>query len=668
MTFHLPPLNFAALRASLALTLILAAFVANALLFGGNWPFATYLTTAALALAAAAACSPRRLPPVLVYGAIAPLVLVLLWAILQSLPTRLLPAPLNLMLPSHPAFALVGNVPWAAAAISPVAGLVQVASSSALLFAAVSLFTLAANPAVANRARLVVAVTCCLAAAYGLLVYINGNHSVLWQPKLNYPADLTATFINRNSYATFTGLGILACLAQFFERLGEISSRLTPRQRLRAFWLLVLRPRWGWLAAVFVLAVALILTHSRAGLAATAVGVAVMLGGLFWARRSTRFIMAGFLLLGVAAGASTLALIGSELGNRFARLPSDNIVRQTIYTLTEDAITQAPYTGHGLGGYAEAFRLIRSPESMRVLTGRVEHAHNTYLELATELGIPALTLLLVAAITVVLVLARGLATRRRAVAWPATGLGALALVGTHGLFDFSLSIPAVTLATTLLAVPALAQSFPQQQEPTAAIRWRNHALWCGLALCIAGIAGWLAWAAWPATRAGATLAQLASAAEPLPPETLAAARHRFAASARRNPNNAAYWRSLAILDMARADRTGSRGFRALLKASAARSLNRALALNPADPASWFRLALVVDEPATRRAALLNSILTGPFEPVLTPARLPLEEEVLRTAPAEDAELIRNHLRQLQQPSTPTPPGRAKPLGVEGGSR
>ncbi|NBC50064.1 MAG: hypothetical protein GVY22_19270, partial [Gammaproteobacteria bacterium] len=50
-------------------------------------------------------------------------------------------------------------------------------------------------------------------AGYGLIVYFAGSEMILWFEKDAYRGVLTSTFINRNSYATYAGLGTLAALA-----------------------------------------------------------------------------------------------------------------------------------------------------------------------------------------------------------------------------------------------------------------------------------------------------------------------------------------------------------------------------------------------------------------------------------------------------------------------
>src|SRR5262249_6874705 len=49
-------------------------------------------------------------------------------------------------------------------------------------------------------------------ALYGLIAYFSGTRTVLWFAKWAYQDDLTGTFINRSTFATFIGLCLLANL------------------------------------------------------------------------------------------------------------------------------------------------------------------------------------------------------------------------------------------------------------------------------------------------------------------------------------------------------------------------------------------------------------------------------------------------------------------------
>jgi O-antigen ligase len=75
------------------------------------------------------------------------------------------------------------------------------------------------------------------------------------------------------------------------------------------------------------------------------------------------------------------------------------------------------------------------------LTLLFDKAHNTYLELALDLGIPVAVALVLAVAVVAARCAKGFAIRSRDRELPMLGVAATILVGLHALADFSLQIP-----------------------------------------------------------------------------------------------------------------------------------------------------------------------------------------------------------------------------------
>ncbi|MCW3797079.1 O-antigen ligase family protein [Sphingomonas sp. BN140010] len=95
----------------------------------------------------------------------------------------------------------------------------------------------------------------------------------------------------------------------------------------------------------------------------------------------------------VAAGAAVLALAG------YTRLPAltdpNNAVssasRATIYRTTGEAIAEVFPAGSGAGSFARVYALHEQPAAFQ--GAYVNHAHNDYLEIALEFGLPGLALL-----------------------------------------------------------------------------------------------------------------------------------------------------------------------------------------------------------------------------------------------------------------------------------
>jgi len=95
-----------------------------------------------------------------------------------------------------------------------------------------------------------------------------------------------------------------------------------------------------------------------------------------------------------------------------------------------------------------------------------DKAHNSYLELAFEIGIPATIAIVGIFFWLVGVFIFGLVRRRRRRVFAAMGLSITALVGVHALFDFSLQIPGFTVCYVMLASIAWAQSWPTPRHAT----------------------------------------------------------------------------------------------------------------------------------------------------------------------------------------------------------
>lgn len=309
-----------------------------------------------------------------------------------------------------------------------------------------------------GRARLILLAAAGAAgvyAGYGLLVFLGGFETILWYPKTAYIGDLTGPMVNRNSFATYCGLGVL-CMAALIQQ--EFPRRLEPglpwreRQRIRLGFL---TGRGLVYAAGFVaLAIALLLTHSRGGLVASLFGLTAFLG-LGAIRRATRFrrLVVACLAGGIGAMA-LLATSGDATLARFLDADMEAEPRIEAYERTLVAIADAPYAGTGLGTYRDVFQMYRTPSIEKPFF----RAHNTYLENALELGVPAAVALVGAVAWLGGMCLLGALRRRRDATYPCLGAASTALVGAHALVDFSLQIPAVAALFFMLLGCGCAQS------------------------------------------------------------------------------------------------------------------------------------------------------------------------------------------------------------------
>lgn len=292
-------------------------------------------------------------------------------------------------------------------------------------------------------------------ALYGLVLWFMGSETILWMDKWAYGQELTSTFVNRNAYAAYAGIGLICCMALAVDSAGGGG-----RMRDRVERLLV--KTMPWLVAGLVLGMALVLTQSRAGLLLTVLGLVVLGTGLRVAgiiRNRTALIcllvLSGLLLL-------ILFLGGEGTLGRLAEAGMTDDIRWLLYRSTFQAFMDAPLIGQGLGSFPAIFPIYRDPGL--TMLERFDHAHSLHLEMLMELGLPAALLLYLSVLTIVVRCAIGIVRRRRHQIYPAIALAVTVLLGTHGIVDFSLQMPAVAVTYAFVLGLGFAQSFPSREN------------------------------------------------------------------------------------------------------------------------------------------------------------------------------------------------------------
>lgn len=387
-------------------------------------------------------------PPVLRFAAAA-LGLAWLWGLLQTV--GFLPEALHHPLWREAAAALnasyKGSVSLDPAASR--ASLLRIATYVAVFWLA---FQYGGNAPLARRALVAVAAGAACYALYGLAMTFSG---AVWFGNAAYRGYVTGPFVNPNSFGTYCGLGLVCATAALHHpyQRGVAATGGGLRLRLR-FLLAEFVPRHALLlAAWLLLAFALLLSLSRGAVAATGLAHLVFACALVVARGVRMRTLAVRSIACVLLGAALL-LTSQGFERRLWDVGPDWTKRSEIYSQTAKAIGEQPLTGTGLGTFESVYRSHRTPD---VRPG-VRMAHNDYLELALELGIPAAVLFFAAIATLALACARGVLLRRRDATTPAAGFAACVLVGAHSLVDFSLQLPAVAATFSLVLGVAVAQA------------------------------------------------------------------------------------------------------------------------------------------------------------------------------------------------------------------
>ncbi|MBU1175689.1 MAG: O-antigen ligase family protein [Alphaproteobacteria bacterium] len=274
---------------------------------------------------------------------------------------------------------------------------------------------------------------------YALFVLAVQDNALLGMPRQFYVGDAAGTFVNRNSFASFLGLGLvintgLVALALF----GVAREGQRPDLRAAAMH--------GLLAALLL--AALLATHSRMGLFSSLFG-ALLAATLyaFQSRRGARLRVGTAVVIAFGFGALAL-MYGQGVLERLGSTQSSLDVRTELYAQVWDLVLLRPMTGFGAGGFEAAFPLVHGlPVSPDLVWDK---AHNTYLTLFAELGLG----MGLVAIAIVAWLCRRMFGALGAGILPrlgaAVGLGATAQLGLHAFVDFSLEIHAVAILYAFL--------------------------------------------------------------------------------------------------------------------------------------------------------------------------------------------------------------------------
>lgn len=299
-----------------------------------------------------------------------------------------------------------------------------------------------------------------LEALVALFSLIQLGDSLLFLDKWAYAGYATGTFVNRNHLATFlafgAGLGTALLVAATQEALGGKGP--LPVRLARA-----VAGRPGALAAGLVaILFAVAFTGSRMGLLVTALGIVSSLAlALLRSSAGGRLatVSAGVLVVGGFAG---WGLLQNQLFDRLGDIEQDGETRMELYRQTADLVLAAPWTGHGAGSFEIVFTTVRqlpiNPE--RTWT----EAHNTYLELAAEIGVPATVALQLALLLLVVRCLSGI--RSGGSVAPVAALSAASVAAVHSLVDFSLQVEANVLFFALVLAAGVAQASRTDAAPS----------------------------------------------------------------------------------------------------------------------------------------------------------------------------------------------------------
>jgi O-antigen ligase len=201
----------------------------------------------------------------------------------------------------------------------------------------------------------------------------------------------------------------------------------------------------------------LIFSRSRMGIIASAASILVFFGVASLQRKTGLLLSGVFIVLSVAlAGWIGARSVVGRFENVSREYTVKNESRLSIWQGAGTLIRNHPWLGAGLG----TFPIVYTEVQATFLTQFVNHAHNDYLEIASDLGIPAALCLF---ISILFVLARAFrdffrkeSRFERAVALGCAG--SIVAILLHSLADFNLHIPANALVFSVVLGVAMSRS------------------------------------------------------------------------------------------------------------------------------------------------------------------------------------------------------------------
>ena len=321
-----------------------------------------------------------------------------------------------------------------------------------------------------------IALSAVLMAGIGLGQALFGNDRFLWMFEhpgrfANWPAK--GTFTNQNHFAQFLALGIGPLVWWWFSLQNRDASRSahdrvrpaqrTAQHRLQRQGFDRISGRSGaFLAAgTALVALAVLMSLSRGGIAAFVLAAAVTTAGLFRSRRAVLKLLlpsALFVMCAIAAfGTDQLEQRWKQIRSAES-LQDIDAARIALWTADIQAIKEFWPLGSGIGSHADVYPLWLANR----FGVRFSHAENGYLQIFLEAGLPGFLILAscIALIVRWIIAAwrQGTPAERPVVAAVSAGLLAS---GAQSLVDFVWYIPACMITT--LALTACLCRLRQQQ-------------------------------------------------------------------------------------------------------------------------------------------------------------------------------------------------------------
>ncbi len=331
-----------------------------------------------------------------------------------------------------------------------------------------------------NAAVAVILILGSFEAMYGLIETYSGHAYILWFKKGEHVKDLSGTYINRNHFAGFMGMGLL--LAAGFA--GALVEQKKKRGKVRTEWKKSLRTKISELfskdrvyakkilviSSGIIMGAGLILSASRGGMISAA--IAMFLMGLMFLfkkehRRKGLLLLAMFLVTFIYAYS-----MGIDYSlKRFNHISGDYETRERYALKTYEIFEDYKITGAGIGNFQYLYPRYQSSEDKKQY---FLFAHNDWLQFAAEAGIAGFVLLITGVSFYIFFTTRLWKARNNSysICLGAVPFAVLAAMGIHSYSDFNLHIPANFMMMVSIAAIGYSALNLEKRYHTENVRYR----------------------------------------------------------------------------------------------------------------------------------------------------------------------------------------------------
>lgn len=318
---------------------------------------------------------------------------------------------------------------------------------------------------ISNTIIKTIAILSSILGLYGLVTYLGKIDKILWLDKTSYIDSLTGTFINRNSFATYLGMGIILNLLlllkkEKFPKTDSFNKKsLIKTTKAELFFNDFFSKKIIYVIGIIINFTALLLTYSRWGLTTFLFGLIIFIALFLNTKKQTKTKKKSTLpiiLIALSIVSAIIILYITTLGlnsdwvHKFSLTNYHINHRLGIYQTTIEAIKNSTLLGHGAGTFEFIFEKFRTNTLPLSFNQRIIYAHNGYLQTIAELGLVGAALLFYCFGYLFYSLFRGLHIRKKEHTYLISGISILTVLAANSLLDFSIQVQTVTITFLVL--------------------------------------------------------------------------------------------------------------------------------------------------------------------------------------------------------------------------